>query len=85
MDDIQTKIINKYKKISGFVFHYLIFFVALVIGIYVFQRVLSHAATIQVFQTDDVLMVQKTKLITEFNKFLNQNIQDNNLQIQFLQ
>ena len=85
MDDIQTKIINKYKKISGFVFHYLIFFVALVIGIYVFQRVLSHAATIPVFQIDDVLMIQKTKLITEFNKFLNQNIQDNDLQIQFLQ
>lgn len=85
MDETQTKIINSYKKISGFVFHYLVFFVALAIALFMFQRVISQSSTIHVFQTNDILSMQKTKLITEFNKFLKQDIQDNDIQIYFLQ
>lgn len=82
---MQTKIINSYKKISGFVFHYLIFFVALVVALFIFQRVISQSATINVFQTNDNLLMQKTKLVAEFSKFLKQNVKDNDLQIHILQ
>lgn len=85
MDEMQTKIINSYKKISGFIFHYLIFFVALAIAILLFQKVISQSATINVFQTNDKLLMQKTKLISEFNKFLKQNVNDNDLEIKILQ
>lgn len=85
MNDMQTKIIYSYKKISGFIFHYLIFFVALVFALFVFQRVVSHASTIKFFQTNDNLRMQENKLIGEFSQFLKQDIQDNNLQIHVLQ
>ncbi len=85
MDDMQTKIIYSYKKISGFAFHYLIFFVALVIALFIFQRVISQSASINFFQTNDNLLMQKTKLIAEFSKFLKQDIKDNYLQIHVLQ
>ncbi|EKD24766.1 MAG: hypothetical protein ACD_80C00162G0001, partial [uncultured bacterium (gcode 4)] len=85
MNDIQTKIINKYKKISGFIFHYLIFFVALIIALFIFQRVISQSATINVFQTNDNLLIQKTRLIAEFNKFLKQDVKNNDLVIYVLQ
>ena len=85
MDNIQTKIINRYKKISNFVFHYLIFFVALIVAVIIFQRVISQSASINIFQTDDTLLMQKTKLIAGFNKFLKQNIKDNDLKIHVLQ
>ncbi|MFA7298770.1 MAG: hypothetical protein WC010_03955 [Candidatus Absconditabacterales bacterium] len=82
---MQTKIINSYKKISGFVFHYLIFLVALIVALFIFQRTISQSATINVFQTNDNLLIQKTKLIAEFSKFLKQNIKDNDLEVQILQ
>ncbi|MEI6672049.1 MAG: hypothetical protein WCL02_01480 [bacterium] len=85
MDTLQTKIIKKYIKISGFFFHYLIFLVALVIGLFIFQRVISQSATIHMFEANDLLLVQKTKLVAEFTKFLKQDIQDNNIQIKVLQ
>jgi len=85
MDNIQTKIINSYKKVSSFMFHYLIFFVALIVAVVIFQRVISQSATINVFQTNDTLMIQKVKLIAEFSKFLKQNIKDNDLTIHILQ
>ena len=85
MSDVQTKIINSYKKISGFVFHYLIFFVALIVAFIIFQRVISQSATINAFQTNSNLLMQKTKLIAEFSKFLKQNIKDNDLEIHILQ
>ncbi|MFA6255931.1 MAG: hypothetical protein WC606_01985 [Candidatus Absconditabacterales bacterium] len=85
MNEIQIKIITRYKKISSFVFHYLIFFVALIVALLIFQRVISQSATINSFQTNDTLLMQKTKLIAEFSKFLKQNINDNDLQIQILQ
>jgi len=85
MNDMQTKIINSYKKISGFVFHYLIFLVALIVALFIFQRTISQSATINVFQTNDNLLIQKTKLIAEFSKFLKQNIKDNDLEVQILQ
>lgn len=85
MNDTQTKIIHTYKKISGFVFHYLIFFVALAVAIVIFQRVISQAATINIFQSNETLLMQKTRIIAEFNKFLKQNVQDNDLKIYILQ
>jgi vancomycin permeability regulator SanA len=85
MGDMQTKIINKYKKISGFVFHYLIFFVALGVALFIFQRTISQSANINVFQTNDNLLMQKTRLIAEFSKFLKQNVKDNDLEIHILQ
>jgi uncharacterized membrane protein len=85
MDDMQTKIIKGYKKISDFVFHYLIFLVALVIAILIFQGTISQSTTIIGFQTNDVLLEQKNKLISDFDAFLTQNIKDHNTQIQILQ
>lgn len=85
MDATQTKIIATYKKISDFVFHYLIFFIALVLAVVIFQRVISQSTTINIFQTNETLLMQKTRIIAEFNKFLKQNINDNNVQIYILQ
>ena len=85
MNETQTKIINSYKKISGFVFHHLIFLIALVIALGIFQRVITQSTTINIFQTNNTLIMQKTKLIAEFGKFLRQNVKDNDLQIQVLQ
>ena len=85
MGEQQTKIINTYKKVSRFFFHYLIFFVALIIGFFLFQSLVSKSATITVFQGDDTLLIQKTRLVAEFNRFLKQNIKDNDLEIHILQ
>lgn len=84
MDDIQTKIIYSYKKVSNFVFHYLIFFVALVIAILLFRKTTSSPVASSI-QSNDTLLIQKTKLIAEFNKFLKQNISNHDLQIDILQ
>ena len=85
MNEMQTKIINTYKKISRFVFHYLIFFVAIIVALFIFQRTIFQSATINIFQINDTLMMQKAKLIAGFNKFLKQNIKDNDLTIHILQ
>lgn len=82
---MQTKIIASYKKISGFIFHYLVFFVALVLAVILFQNVILKSSTLHVFQANDKLLMQKTRLISEFNKFLKQNINDNDLEIKILQ
>lgn len=74
-----------YKKVSRFFFHYLIFFIALIVGFLVFQVLLSKSLHIEVFQGNDTLLMQKTKLIAEFSKFLKQNIKDNDLEIHILQ
>jgi hypothetical protein len=85
MDTLQTKIINSYKKISGFIFHYLIFLVAFIIAVFIFQRILSQASSIRVFQFNNILSLQKTKLITEFTTFLKQYTQGNDIQITIIQ
>lgn len=85
MNDMQTKIINSYKKVSRFVFHYLIFFVAIIVAALIFQNVISQSATINVFQTNSNLLMQKTKLIAQFSKFLKQNVKDNDTTIHILQ
>ena len=85
MDEIQIKTINTYIKISRFIFHYLIFFVAIIVGLFVFQKIIFQPANTNTFQTNDTLLVQKTKLIAEFNKFLKQNIEENDLSIHILQ
>ena len=85
MDGFQTKITNSYKKISNFVFHYLIFLITVVVAVVIFQRIIAHSNTTNIFQSNDTMLVQKTKLIAGFNKFLKQNIKDNDLQIQILQ
>jgi len=84
MEETQTKIINTYKKVSRFFFHYLIFFVALIVGFFVFQGVLSKSVNIEIFQENDNLLMQKMKLIAEFSKFMKQNIKDNDLEIHIL-
>lgn len=85
MEGQQTKIINTYKKVSKFFFHYLIFFVALIAGYFLFQNLLSKSLNITIFESNDSLLLQKTKLIAEFSKFLKQNIKDNDLEIHILQ
>lgn len=85
MQENQTKIINSYKKISRFFFHYLVFFVALIIGLIVFQRTISNAIGITIFQANDTFTLQKVKLIAEFSKFMKQNIKDNDMTIHILQ
>lgn len=85
MDDIYTKTIQKYKRISGFLFHYLVFFFALIVALFIFQRIVAHASTINFFQTNDNLRMQENKLIGEFTQFLNQDIKNNNIQIYVLQ
>lgn len=85
MQENQTKIITSYKKISRFFFHYLIFFIALVVGLLFFQRVISQAGSINIFKGNDTFAMQKTKLIAEFSKFMKQNINDNDMVIHILQ
>lgn len=85
MDDLKTKIIKSYQKISSFIFYYLIFLVALVVALFIFFKIISQSASINVFQPNTTLVVQKAKLIAEFNKFLGQNIEDNDIQIHILQ
>ncbi len=85
MDALPTKIIYKYKKISTFVFHSLIFLFALIIAVFLFQKIISQPANIKVFQNNENILLQKTKLIAEFKKFLTQNIKDNDLNIYILQ
>lgn len=85
MEEMQTKIIKKYKKISDFVFHYLIFFVALVLALLIFQRITSQPIPNTAFQTNDNLLAQRTQLIAEFNKSLKQDTKNNDLQIHILQ
>ncbi|MEI7919814.1 MAG: hypothetical protein WCH65_06705 [bacterium] len=63
MNENATKIIATYKKISDFVFHYLIFFVVVAIAAYVFQQTISQSAMINIFQTNESLLMQKSKLI----------------------
>ncbi len=85
MQEIQTKIIATYKKISKFFFRYLVFLIALIIGIIIFQRILSTSKSITIFQANDTFTLQQTKLIAEFSKFMKQNIQDNDMEIHILQ
>lgn len=85
MHDMQAKIIDSYKKVSGFVFHYLVFLVSLVLALFVFQSIVSHASTIKFFQTNDNLLMQENKLIGEFTQFLKQDIKDDNFHIHVLQ
>lgn len=85
MKENQTKIITTYKKISRFFFHYLIFFVALVVGFFVFQSLISKSITLNIFQGNDTLLIQESKLISEFSKFMKQNIKDNDMKIHILQ
>ena len=81
----QAKIIHHYKKISTFFFGYLVFLIALVIGFFVFQTTVFRSANIMVFEENDEFFMQKTKLITEFNKFMRQNIEGNDMTIHILQ
>ncbi len=85
MDEKETKIIHRYQKISNFIFHYLIFFVALVVALIIFQKIIAQSTTYTIFGTNDTLLMQKTKLIAWFSKFLKQNIKDNDLNIHILQ
>lgn len=85
MEEQKTKIITTYKGISRFFFHYLIFFVAIIIGFFLFQSILSKSTRVVVFQGDDSLLIEKTKLIAEFDKFMKQNIKNNDLDIHILQ
>lgn len=85
MNELQTKTIKNYKKISDFMFHYLVFVIVIVIALFFFQKTISQPTTTNIFQTNDNLLMQKAKLIAEFNKFLKQNIQDSNIQIYILQ
>ena len=85
MNEKETKIIHRYKKISNFIFHYLIFFVALVVALIIFQRIIVQSTSYTIFGTNDTLLMQKTKLIAWFSKFLKQNIKDNDMNIHILQ
>src|SRR5574344_2989880 len=66
MERTQTKIVTMYKKVSRFFFHYLIFFFAFIIGFFLFQSLLNKSLSIDIFQGNDTLLIQKTKLIAEF-------------------
>ncbi len=85
MGDIQTKIISTYTKISHFVFHYLIFLVALIVAFLLFQQLLRTSSTRTLFQTNDTLLAQKSKIIAAFNKFLQQDINDKDVKLYILQ
>ncbi len=85
MQETPTHIIHTYKKVSKFFFHYLIFMIALIVWFFLFQNLLSKSAGLTIFQGNDSLLLQKTKLIAEFSKFLKQNIKNNDLEIYILQ
>jgi hypothetical protein len=63
MDEKETKIIHRYQKISNFIFHYLIFFVALIVALLIFQKIITQSSSYTIFGTNDPLLMQKTKLI----------------------
>lgn len=85
MTENQTKIIQNYKKISKFFFNYLVFLIAIIAGILVFQNLLLQSKNITIFEWNNNFFMQKTKLIGEFNKFMKQNIEDNDMNIHILQ
>jgi len=85
MEEKKIKIITTYKKISDFVFHYLIFFGVVALAFSIFLQTISQSATVNVFQNNSALVLQKAKLIAGFNKFLKQDIQDNTIKIYILQ
>ena len=85
MNDIQTKTIEKYKKIANFIFHYLIFFIATIVAFFIFQNIISQSSAINIFQTNTNILTKKNTLIAEFNKFFNQNTNNNNITIYILQ
>jgi len=85
MQESSKTIIQKYKKISKIFFQYLIFFVAFVVGILLFQTTLSRSQSIEIFEGKDNFALQKTKLIAEFHKFMRQNINNHDMTIHILQ
>ena len=85
MDISRSKILSLYKKISGTIFRYFLILLSLIIVIFVFKRILYHASITTLFQPNETLIMQKTRLIAEFNKFLKQNIKNNDTQIYILQ
>jgi len=85
MDTLQTKITTTYKKISHFTFTYLIFFVALAVGLCMFRKTISQNTMVDTAYIDTTPSIKETQLIAIFSNFFKQNIQDNNLEIQVLQ
>ena len=85
MQITQTTIIAIYKKISGFVFHYLVFLLIILLAVLILKKSFSQTTTTNIFQNNDMILMQKTKLMAEFNKFLKQNINDNDIKIYVLQ
>jgi len=85
MNTLQTKITNNYKKISHFIFTYLIFFVALVLALFIFRKTISQNTTVDIIQIDTIPLIKETQLIAEFSKYFKHNIQNNDLEIKILQ
>lgn len=85
MGDLKDKIIRIYSISFRFVFRYLIFLVALVIGFFVFRGIVSIATHTSLFTGNDPFLTQKSKIIAEFNMFLNQKIKKDGITIHILQ
>lgn len=81
----QLYFISHYKKISRFFFHYLVFLIAIILWILLFQKTISEANTISIFKKNDTFSLQKTKLIAEFSKFTKQTIHNDDIIIHILQ
>ena len=78
----EKKIVTKYKKIHKFMFKYSIFVVIWIISLYILSNQISKTQKLTISEN---FVVEKAKLIWEFNKLINQDTDDQNIQIDILQ
>lgn len=80
--DKEQKIVTKYAKIYKFVFKYSIFVIIWIISIIILNNQIIKTKKLD---TTDNFIVEKAKLIWEFNKITNQNINNSDVNIHILQ
>lgn len=76
-------VVKKYRHFFIFVFKYLFPILGVVVCFLLFQKIFL--STVSVRQQDDPFVLQRTKLVASFEKFLKQTIQDHDIDIFILQ
>lgn len=79
-------VIKTYKLIHTYFFTYAIFVVVLIIGLLIFQNMLStNALSIQTNEVNHAFVIKQKELIGAFEKQLKQNIESDGVQAQIIQ
>ncbi len=78
----EKKIVTKYKKIHKFIFKYSIFIVIWIISLYILSNQISKTQKLNISEN---FVVEKAKLIWEFNKLINQDTDNKDVNIHILQ